>query len=213
MLTYADAWRLLTQQVIAHNVCWRMLTYADVCLRMLTYADTWRMLTQQVVAHTVVEAHRPDLVISFLCVGGFGEACMCIVSARVAYVWMKGLFFCISMRRLRAWARLLVCTRMLTYDDVCYVSIRQHTSAYVSIRQHTSAYVSIRQQLPCFLECTHATFLVNSFFPDMCRSSYTYVCLCLCLVYTRVWFCARIFFIYMVWHMYKCVCIYGNEIS
>jgi hypothetical protein len=34
---------------------------------------------------------------------------------------------------------------MLTYADISYVSIRQHTSAYVSIRQHTSAYSSIRQ--------------------------------------------------------------------
>ena len=66
------------------------------------------MLTQQVVAHTVVEAHRPDLVISFICVGGFGEACMCIVCVCVACVWMEGLFLCISMRRLRACGRLFV---------------------------------------------------------------------------------------------------------
>jgi hypothetical protein len=46
MLTDA-CWRVPTYaDVCCADVCWRMLTYADVCWRMLTYANVcWRMLT------------------------------------------------------------------------------------------------------------------------------------------------------------------------
>ncbi len=125
------------------DVCWRILTYADVCCRKLRICDIRRTVAGRANTSACV-GHRHASHDSNA-IQGAGGTYISIHTHTHTHTHTHAhthTSYASSLRPPTTSAYVSIRQRTCPYFTCS--NQRQHTSAYVSIRQHTSAYVSIR---------------------------------------------------------------------